>query len=77
MYKMKNAKIQIVEIRETYNFIVMVVGVKHSWGNTYEYYVRDLKGCFAFEFMFEITGHNENFIKSAINQFIELHEDEL
>ena len=74
---MKKASFKIVELRETQSFMVMVVGVKHSWGNSYEYYVRDLRDYFAFEFMFEVMGHNENFIKSAINQFIELHEDEL
>ena len=75
---MTNAKkIHILEIRETYSFIVMVVGVKNSWGNTYEYYVRDRNDYFAFEFMFGVDGHNDNFIKSAINQFIELHKDEL
>ena len=70
---MKNAKIHIAEIKETYSFIVMVLRRTEC----FEYYVRDKKGWFPFEYMFGVMSHSDELIKSAINQFIELHKDEL
>lgn len=67
----------MVELKKYRNFTVMVLEVIEDDCHTYEYYVRDNGNTLAFEFMFGVMEFDMNFDRIAIEDFIELHKEDL
>ena len=70
---MTNAEIHIAYLSKKSKFTVMVLKVK----DVYEYYVRDDKDLFTFDFIFGCYDISDDLIATAIHYFIDLHKDEL